>query len=111
MDYKTTQNVCYLGTFISLLFVLGCNTPSSQADNTQPELSQISAQNETKSPEVKCGAMPPIQNKQKLVALLTERGKITPDMTQEQVEEVVAEYIRNKQKKFTDCPQPKSIKG
>ncbi|GHE97501.1 hypothetical protein [Thalassotalea profundi] len=46
---------------------------------------------------------PPIKDKSKIQEMLLKSGKITADMTPQQIEKAVNSYIRNKNAAFNDC--------
>lgn len=56
-----------------------------------------------------CHAMPPIRDTTKLKQNLIKNGYITADMTPEQADAKVAEYIQMRQEAFKRCG--KDIKG
>lgn len=46
---------------------------------------------------------PPVQDKSKIKAMLLKSGKITPEMTDEQADKVVNDFIRAKQTPKNTC--------
>ncbi|RTR27703.1 hypothetical protein [Shewanella atlantica] len=52
-----------------------------------------------------CGAVPPIKDRSKLKQSLQERGLIKEDMSLDEADRVVAEYINKRQQAFEHCPK------
>ena len=102
-----------LGIF-SLAILASCSSISQESDKTQvqqnielsgtisPDADVVGLVNEKKR-IITCGAMPPIQDRSKLKSNLIKNGVITPDMSREQADEKVAEFIRKKQQAFKNC--------
>jgi len=70
---------------------------NSATNNTPPvnNLKQISP----------CGAVPPIRDRSKLKQSLQERGLIKEQMSLDEADRVVAEYINKRQQAFEHCPK------
>ena len=59
-------------------------------------------------PKPVCSAPPPIQDIWKLEPLLIEQGTITAEMSREQREQLIRDYIRKKNERFLkDCQEKK----
>ncbi|MBL4816984.1 MAG: hypothetical protein JKY74_16050, partial [Shewanella sp.] len=96
----------------SLAILASCSSIPEESDKTQVQ--QNIESSDTISPDavelanekkwiITCGAMPPIQDRSKLKSNLIKNGVITPEMSQEQADEKVAEFIRKKQQAFKNC--------
>ena len=96
----------------SLAILASCSSIPEESDKTQVQ--QNIEPSDTISPDalelanekkriITCGAMPPIQDRSKLKSNLIKNGVITPEMSQEQADEKVAEFIRKKQQAFKNC--------
>lgn len=98
----------------SLAILASCSSIPEESDKTQvqqniessdtisPDADAVELANEKKR-IITCGAMPPIQDRSKLKSNLIKNGVITPEMSQEQADEKVAEFIRKKQQAFKNC--------
>lgn len=52
-----------------------------------------------------CGSMPPIKDRSKLKQSLLERGLIKEEMSLDEADRIVAEYISKRQQAFEHCPK------
>ncbi|GIU25123.1 hypothetical protein L2719_10790 [Shewanella schlegeliana] len=86
--------------FLSFVFVSACNSRSQEI-----EQQSIISDNHNDVPRkhLICSSTPPIQDLTKLKASLKERGLITEQMTEAEAEQIVVDYIRQRQKAFQDC--------
>lgn len=112
----------FLG-ILSLAFLTSCSSIPQEADNTRglqsiessntisPDAHSVELANDKKQ-IISCGSMPPIRDRSKLKSNLIKSGVITPEMSLEEADEKVAEFIRNKQQAFKDCNKfkPEGIK-
>lgn len=99
---------------IPLLALASCSsdteikTPSHTVQSVVPvnqanvELNAVEASLHNKR-KIVCGSTPPIQDRSKLKANLVKNGVITPEMSQVEADEKVAEFIRKKQQAFEHC--------
>lgn len=84
-----------------LLVVAGLTTLSACTHGKHEQSFQTSeAQDAT---HIRCGSTPPLQDRTKLTQNLLKNGVITADMTPEEADAKVAEYIRTRQKAFELC--------
>lgn len=90
-----------IGLLLTVGLVLGCQA-SVENDST----SEASSKMADKTSHNGCGAIPPIRDKSKIADNLRKQGVITDDMDQQEVNQVVADYIRQRQKQFAKCPKP-----
>lgn len=85
----------FIGTASLCLLFAACQTNSNEmldlADNTK------------KGPKLNCSAPPPVQDIWKLEPILIDKGLITENMSREQREAAIREYIRNKNAKYENC--------
>ncbi|ABV39035.1 hypothetical protein Ssed_4433 [Shewanella sediminis HAW-EB3] len=103
---KTVLSLCVSIISVALLSgtltacASGLDDRSSAANDT---LSDAPANNLKQiSP---CGAMPPIKDRSKLKQSLLERGLIKEEMSLDEADRIVAEYINKRQQAFEDCPK------
>ena len=112
-----TRFISFMPTVVgifSLAILASCSSIPEESDKTQvqqniessdtisPDADAVELANEKKR-IITCGAMPPIQDRSKLKSNLIKNGVITPEMSQEQADEKVAEFIRKKQQAFKNC--------
>ena len=73
----------------------------------QPE-QQTSEPNQTilKQLEKGCSASPPVLDSPKLRLMLVNNGRITNDMTEDQIKQTVNAYINQKIKSIRNCKKP-----
>lgn len=100
---------------VPLVSLAACSTDSpptshEQVDRADQQSAELTAEQRAnnKKRKMTCGSMPPIQDRSKLKANLVKNGVITPEMSQEEADEKVAEFIRKKQQAFKHCPKTKS---
>ena len=98
----------------SLIILASCSSVSEPAGKTQgqkniessdtigPDTDSVELTNEKKR-IITCGSMPPIQDRSKLKSNLIQNGVITPEMSPEEADEKVAEFIRKKHQAFKNC--------
>ena len=110
-----TRFISFMPTVVgifSLAILASCSSIPEKSAKTQVQ--QNIEPSDTISPDalelanekkriITCGAMPPIQDRSKLKSNLIKNGVITPEMSQEQADEKVAEFIRKKQQAFKNC--------
>lgn len=87
--------------WLSIALMFGCqaNEANQPAENiTSAEVSGSTASG--------CGAMPPIRDKSQIADNLRKQGLITVSMNQQEIDQVVADYISKRQKQFAKCPKP-----
>ena len=110
-----TRFISFVPTVVgifSLAILASCSSIPEESDKNQVQ--QNIESSDTISPDavelvnekkwiITCGAMPPIQDRSKLKSNLIKNGVITPEMSQEQADEEVAEFIRKKQQAFKNC--------
>lgn len=90
-----------IALLLSIALMFGCqaNEANQQAENmTSAEVSYPTTAG--------CGAMPPIRDKSKVADNLRKQGLITASMNQQEIDQVVADYISKRQKPFAKCPKP-----
>jgi hypothetical protein len=71
------------------------------------ETANTTAPAPTKPPKPACSAPPPIHDIWKLEPMLTEQGLITSEMSREQKETAIRDYIRKKNQTFLNNCQEK----
>ncbi len=84
-----------VGTAGLCLALIACQTNSNENENA--------AENTIKGPKLNCSAPPPVNDIWKLEPMLLEKGLITEEMSKEQRESAIREYIRKKNAKFENC--------
>ncbi|RTR37314.1 hypothetical protein EKG38_19105 [Shewanella canadensis] len=95
-------------SIISVALVSGMLTacasgPDDRSSSANDALSDAPVNNQKQiSP---CGAMPPIKDRSKLKQSLLERGLIKEEMSLDETDRVVAEYISKRQQAFEHCPK------
>jgi len=67
------------------------------------ERQELAEERVTSAPKQQCSAPPKVQDIWALEPMLTESGAIKPDMSKEQKEAVIRQYIRDKNQRFTNC--------
>ncbi|CAM3452291.1 hypothetical protein SHVI106290_15095 [Shewanella violacea] len=102
-----------LGIFFLAILTSCSSIPEDFADNKAEN--NIESSNSTSSNShsvdlanekkriISCGAMPPIKDRSKLKLSLINTGIITSEMSPEEADEKVAEFIRKKQQGFNNC--------
>ena len=73
----------------------------------QPE-QQVNEQNTTilKQLEKGCSASPPVLDSPKMRQMLVNNGRLADDMTEDQIKQVVNDYINQKNKAIRNCKKP-----
>ncbi|MPY25707.1 hypothetical protein FM037_27495 [Shewanella psychropiezotolerans] len=115
--FSLTRFISFMPTVLgifSLAILASCSSAPEESDKTQiqqniesshtvsPAADSVELANEKKR-IISCGSMPPIQDRSKLKSNLVKKGVITPEMSLEQADEKVAEFIRKKQQAFKNC--------
>ncbi|UCX03095.1 hypothetical protein [Shewanella glacialimarina] len=90
-----------IALLLSIVLMFGChaNEVNQQAEN-------ITSAKVSHPTTAVCGAMPPIRDKSKIADNLRKQGLITASMNQQEIDQVVADYISKRQKQFAKCPKP-----
>lgn len=91
-----------------IIVMLGLSFMSLQGCQHQSVASKVDDQAGTKPLVKDCrpSAMPPLRDKTKLTENLRKQGLITADMSQAQIDKIVADYIVKRQKMFEKCHKP-----
>ncbi|BCV34766.1 MULTISPECIES: hypothetical protein [Shewanella] len=90
-------------TLAICLFLGAC-----QAGN-DGEIDAIADKNRAVKPLLPCGSGAPVVNRAKIKASLIERNIITQQMSEQEAEAKVSEYIQQRNQKFENCiKEPKS---
>ena len=87
---------------LAVVFLLACHS--------QPMAPDTSAENTHNVQPIKqtlCSTSVPIRDKNKLKDMLTQRGMISQQMTVDEADEIVNEYIRKRQNGLKDCLEGK----
>ncbi|WP_299795735.1 hypothetical protein [uncultured Shewanella sp.] len=74
---------------------LGSGSEATLSGSPHNNLKQIST----------CGSMPPIKDRTKLKQSLLERGLLKEEMSLDETNRIVAEYINKRQQAFGSCPK------
>lgn len=100
-------------TTLFILIVLVFNLSGCQEQEAQEAKASIKEESSTERVEpiiapiaklpCKKSMSPPIKDKTKIKNMLEKSGRITPEMSPQQVEKVVNDYISNKKAAFKDC--------
>ena len=87
----------FRSTFIIALTLVsvGCAQPVQQTEEPNKAL--------LKQLEKDCSASPPVIDSPKIRQMLVNNGRITDDMTEEQIKQVVNVYINKKMKAIRKC--------
>ncbi|MFQ6372091.1 hypothetical protein [Shewanella sp. YIC-542] len=87
-------------------------TGASACQSSMPEPERAShadtaqaAPREGVAPLVPCGSGAPHIDREKLHQLLLEQGMITPEMTPQQQQQILNDYIRQRQQAYKKCKQ------
>lgn len=59
------------------------------------------------TPKQTCSAPPPVRDIWALEPMLTEKGLIKPDMSRDQKEQIIRDYIRDRNQRYKDCNKRK----
>jgi len=92
-------------TLSTRLLLLAVATTLMAACASEPAISATTSP--VTSPTPKCSAPPPVRDIWKLEPMLTEQGLITTDMTGEQKERVIRDYIGKKNEFYLNCKNHK----
>lgn len=78
-----------------MFLAVSCAQQSDSADS--------SAADSGYQPQLNCSAAPPIEDKSRLIKMLKDNGTISPEMNKQQIEQIVSDYIKRKNKKHKEC--------
>ena len=82
---------------------------SACQSSPQAENSTTPAPTVAPVPLTPCGSGAPHLDREKIKQLLLEQGVLTPEMTQEQQQQILSDYIRKRQQAYSKCKkEPKA---
>lgn len=106
MNSSRKQKLNLVVVTVAVISVLGaCSTnQSEQASDTASVSAELP---KSPAPQLNCSAPAQVSDIWVLEPMLINQGKITPDMTQEQKEKIIRDYIRAKNEQYTQCKKGK----
>ena len=90
-----------LMSFACCIVLSACQSPPQTVNQSPNKLPAKPPSN------LNCSAPPPIENIWKLEPMLVEQGLIKPEMSKQDKETVIREYIRKKNAKYQHCRKGK----
>jgi len=89
---------------LMLMGASACQSSTPQAENPTPPVTPAAP-----APLTPCGSGAPHLDRDKIKQLLLEQGVLTPEMTQEQQQQILSDYIRKRQQAYSKCKkEPKA---
>ena len=83
-----------------LLLIISCLLSGCSYSD---DISLVSSESEVKPLQVNCGGTPPLLDRTKLKQNLLKSGVITPEMTDEEADGQVSQYIAKRNKTYAKC--------
>jgi uncharacterized protein YcfL len=96
-------NIAQITFTMSLLILVACTSNENKAVEPQKEAQEVTRAKPVKSDPSLCGSAPIIRDKSKIEQSLRTKGTITPEMSQQKSDELVKEFIQNKNDQYQRC--------
>jgi hypothetical protein len=96
-------NIAQISLSMSLLMLVACTSNENQEQNQNAGEPEVTGTKQVKSDPRLCGSAPAIQDKGKIEQSLRKKGTITPEMSQQQSDALVKEFIQKKNAQYQRC--------